>query len=293
MSGALGGAAAAVARRERIDSELLLSLSSRQEVRGYRIVKDDGRCFLGSPLATDPDPGSEQVASAFYADGNGSLHASLWAALAPLRAAATRSALRRDPPPRLRAARGGEVHVVVLGDTGAGKSSLLNAVVGEAKLLPTNGMRACTAAIIELSFAPPPPDASADDAAAGMEAPLYRAEVQLLPASAWAEEVAAAMALLVGPDGALAAAEPAADTPAHGAWCKLRAVYGRVAPADTLLADVRVGALLGGTQTFGAASAADLHAQIEGYVDSSNEAGACQLWPLVKLARRPAPELRI
>ena len=42
--------------------------------------------------------------------------------------------------------------VVTVGDTGAGKSTLLNALLGETCVLPTNGMRACTASIIELSF---------------------------------------------------------------------------------------------------------------------------------------------
>ena len=40
--------------------------------------------------------------------------------------------------------------VVTVGDTGAGKSTLLNALLGETSVLPTNGMRACTASIIEL-----------------------------------------------------------------------------------------------------------------------------------------------
>ena len=39
----------------------------------------------------------------------------------------------------------------VKGDTGSGKSSILNAVLGEVCILPTNGMRACTAAIIEMA----------------------------------------------------------------------------------------------------------------------------------------------
>lgn len=42
--------------------------------------------------------------------------------------------------------------VVTVGDTGAGKSTLLNALLGETNVLPTNGMRACTAAIIEMQF---------------------------------------------------------------------------------------------------------------------------------------------
>ena len=36
---------------------------------------------------------------------------------------------------------------------GAGKSSMLNAVLGEVNVLPTNGMRACTATITEVSYA--------------------------------------------------------------------------------------------------------------------------------------------
>lgn len=37
------------------------------------------------------------------------------------------------------------VSIVVVGNTGAGKSTLLNALLGESNVLPTNGMRACTA----------------------------------------------------------------------------------------------------------------------------------------------------
>lgn len=42
--------------------------------------------------------------------------------------------------------------VVVVGNTGAGKSTLLNALIGERSALPTNGMRACTAVLAELSW---------------------------------------------------------------------------------------------------------------------------------------------
>ena len=36
------------------------------------------------------------------------------------------------------------VSIVVVGNTGAGKSTLLNALLDETRVLPTNGMRACT-----------------------------------------------------------------------------------------------------------------------------------------------------
>jgi Fe-S cluster assembly ATPase SufC len=38
-----------------------------------------------------------------------------------------------------------------VGDTGSGKSSLLNAVLGHPSLLPTSGMRACTAVVVEIT----------------------------------------------------------------------------------------------------------------------------------------------
>ena len=45
-----------------------------------------------------------------------------------------------------------ESTIVVIGNTGAGKSTLLNAILGEIDVLPTNAMRACTAAIIEIEY---------------------------------------------------------------------------------------------------------------------------------------------
>jgi predicted GTPase len=49
-----------------------------------------------------------------------------------------------------------------------GKSSLLNVLLGEEDVLPTNGMRACTASVIEVSYAAPP------------EGHMYVAEVQFM-----------------------------------------------------------------------------------------------------------------
>lgn len=40
--------------------------------------------------------------------------------------------------------------IAVVGDTGAGKSSLLNALLDHGNILPTSGMRACTAVVVEV-----------------------------------------------------------------------------------------------------------------------------------------------
>ena len=44
------------------------------------------------------------------------------------------------------------VSIVVVGNTGAGKSTLLNALLDETAVLPTNGMRACTASLVEMRY---------------------------------------------------------------------------------------------------------------------------------------------
>ena len=44
--------------------------------------------------------------------------------------------------------------IAVVGDTGAGKSSLMNAVLDHAAILPTSGMRACTAVVVEINNNP-------------------------------------------------------------------------------------------------------------------------------------------
>ena len=40
--------------------------------------------------------------------------------------------------------------IAVVGDTGAGKSSLMNAILDHRSVLPTSGMRACTAVVVEV-----------------------------------------------------------------------------------------------------------------------------------------------
>lgn len=42
--------------------------------------------------------------------------------------------------------------VGVVGNTGAGKSSVINALLDEERLVPTSCMRACTAVVTEMSY---------------------------------------------------------------------------------------------------------------------------------------------
>ena len=198
--------------------------------------------------------------------------------------------------------------VVVLGDTGAGKSTVINSLLGERKLLPTNGMRACTAAVVELSFNAEATDSRGfrvDEARAEEDeraAPLYAAEVEFLAEDEWNTELRALCAKLTDGTGVFRAARPEPDTPAYEAWWRLKSVYGRVAPLEELvdpapasagIAAASVAALvssvLGSTRAFTASTGEALHAAVEPYVDSSNEAGGTALWPLVRRVRSAGP----
>ena len=65
--------------------------------------------------------------------------------------------------------------VGVVGNTGAGKSSVINALLDEERLVPTNCMRACTAVVTEISY--------------NHEEVPYRGEIEFISADAWRDEM--------------------------------------------------------------------------------------------------------
>lgn len=68
--------------------------------------------------------------------------------------------------------------VGVVGNTGAGKSSVINAMLDEERLVPTNCMRACTAVVTELSYN-----------YSKVEAAKYRAEIEFIKPEEWRKEL--------------------------------------------------------------------------------------------------------
>ncbi|KAH8045915.1 hypothetical protein JL722_13967 [Aureococcus anophagefferens] len=95
---------------------------------------------------------------------------------------------------------------VVCGTTGAGKSTLLNALLGESEVLPTNGMRACTAVLIELRYL--------DDAASPGDGSTYVGEAEFLTRAEWDKGGGALR-------GAHDAGRPRDPQPTRGAVVKL------------------------------------------------------------------------
>jgi ABC-type glutathione transport system ATPase component len=66
----------------------------------------------------------------------------------------------------------------VVGSTGMGKSTLLNAIIGLRYILPTDDGRACTSVVIEVLWNP------AEDPAS-----IYKAKVIFLQESEWQSEL--------------------------------------------------------------------------------------------------------
>jgi hypothetical protein len=75
-------------------------------------------------------------------------------------------------------ATGARTVVGVVGNTGAGKSFVINAILDEERLVPTNCMRACTAVVTEMSWN------VGDD-----ENDRYRAEIEFIKPTEWEREL--------------------------------------------------------------------------------------------------------
>ena len=188
--------------------------------------------------------------------------------------------------------------VVVVGNTGAGKSTLLNALIGEFEVLPTNGMRACTAVIIELSF---------NENEGG---PNYEGSVEFVSPQEWEMEMEDLLSDLTTQEGRAILHVSDPDAHNYDSWCKLYAVYGesfthssidtgetdasgrkvyKAMMVDELkkkLKGVRtVTHKLGTEERVAANEARDFRRKLERYMDSANEVSAGQFWPIVKRCR--------
>ncbi|KAL9048751.1 MAG: hypothetical protein Q9162_007568 [Coniocarpon cinnabarinum] len=104
--------------------------------------------------------------------------------------------------------------VGVVGNTGAGKSSVINAMLDEERLVPTNCMRACTAVITEISY--------------NEESIPYRAEVEFIDRSDWAKELKILFDELIDGSGRVSRECSDENSDAGVAWAKIKAVYPRL-----------------------------------------------------------------
>ena len=115
----------------------------------------------------------------------------------------------------------------VLGGTGVGKSSMLNALLDEASILPTSGSRGCTAAVVELRYNEQLKAVGAEDSRNA--APVYTASVEFMKKEDWFAELKNLVNECSTREGTLykKKPDPTRDENSHAAWGKIEQVYGR------------------------------------------------------------------
>ncbi|ETE62382.1 GTPase SLIP-GC, partial [Ophiophagus hannah] len=168
-----------------------------------------------------------------------------------------------------------QTHIAVVGNTGAGKSCLLNALLDEEAMLPTSAMRACTAVVVEISRA--------------AEGSPYEAEVEFLSREEWDKELAALLEDMKDKAGILRKRCPDRKTEAGAAYSRVKAVYGRVDELDKLEDNLGVTQHLGTVKHISAETATDFRMEIEKFIDSRTdnlrEMKGGEFWPIVKCVR--------
>ncbi|KAG7290833.1 hypothetical protein NEMBOFW57_000838 [Staphylotrichum longicolle] len=180
--------------------------------------------------------------------------------------------------------------VGVVGSTGAGKSSLINAVLDEEFLVPTNCMRACTAVSTEISYNR---SDNADE--------KYRAEIHFISGSEWIKELHLLLDDLRCGSGQLNPDYANSETETGIAYAKIRAVHPHLEKkdfldasftVDTLVEDTTVQKVLGTVLAISATTCKDFSERLEKYVDSrqksrgkEKESKDLEYWPLIKVVK--------
>lgn len=172
-----------------------------------------------------------------------------------------------------------ETVIAICGATGVGKSSLLNALLGD-HIVPTSSMRACTSVVTEIKYH--------DDEA-------IVADVHFLERVDWEEEVAMILGDLGVEEGSTITKPGDLDSPAGIAWRKVLAVYpsllttgiGRMTISEVIASDEEVASLLGTCKKVEAQTPEQFGREFAMYIDSGPASNARpgvaaqELWPLI------------
>jgi len=126
--------------------------------------------------------------------------------------------------------------VGVLGATGVGKSSMLNALLDEAAVLPTSGSRGCTAAVVELTYntdlLQDPMGRERTPSINTMppkKVPVYKGKIEFMTLEDWATELKLLVNECSTPQELVLARCPEEHThpDTAAAWAKIDQVYGK------------------------------------------------------------------
>ena len=180
----------------------------------------------------------------------------------------------------------------VAGQTGAGKSSVINALLDEERLVPTNCMRACTAVVCENSY--------------NYEDIPYGAEIEFISVEDWYKELKMLFQDLLDHDGKVSRESTNEESHAGVAYAKIKSVYPRLTKEDMqtttpehLMAHENV-KCLGSLRKLEDEDSSTFYKKLQSYVDSKEKAGTksadksekkrkgpreMEYWPLIKVVR--------
>lgn len=186
--------------------------------------------------------------------------------------------------------------VGVVGNTGAGKSSVINAMLEEERLVPTNCMRACTAVVTEMSY---------NDST--NEASKYRAQVEFIKPEDWRKELDVLFAEIFDEEGRIVREASNPDSQAGIAYAKIRAVYHKFtkdmlsrSSVDALMRVPMVQTVLGTTKYISERTPDAFYRRLQYLVDSkekntekkdkngnkiTNPKREFEYWPLIKVVK--------
>ena len=179
--------------------------------------------------------------------------------------------------------------VGVVGATGAGKSSVINAMLDEERLVPTNCMRACTAVVTEISYN-------------HSEDVRYRAEIEFIARQDWAKELKVLFQDLFDGSGQVSRDCTNEDSDAGIAYAKIRAVYPKLTKEDMTNATIEKLMQHGNVNCLGTERSLEnddslvFYRKLQYYVDSKEKSTAkdkfdkektreMEFWPLIKVVR--------